>query len=157
MAIKILEILRIALVGFAFYFGYSAGFENTYNPEAQLHIMIPIVIVAVAGLSGLEGLFLSKSAARAKGFETGSNYQIQSAIALLSYTVISLMVYVFNWGLMAEITILFAFLFFMIFSAVNHTVDALKRNNFKWANINRPFLTLILVAGFFYPVYKVFI
>jgi hypothetical protein len=156
MAIKTLEILRIILVGFAFYYGYSVGFEDTYNPEAQLHVMVPIIIVAVAGLSGFEGLFFSKSTAEAKGFETGSNYQKQSAIALLSYAAIALLVYFLNWGTMAAITILFAFLFFLIFSAVNHTVDAVKRNNYKWANINRPFITLVLVAGFIYPIYHVF-
>ncbi len=152
MIIKILEISRIAAVGAAFYFGYSVGYDNGYHPEAQLHIMIPIIIVAIAGFSGVEGLLFGNQAAEAKGFETGSNYQKQSAIALLSYAVISIIVYYFNWGIKSELTILFTFMFFFIFSATNHAYDAITRKNYKWANINRPFLTLLLIAGLISPV-----
>jgi len=152
MIVKILEFLRIAGVALAFYFGYSIGFENGYNPEAQLHFMIPVIIMAIAGLSGIEGLFFGRQAAEAKGFESGSNYQRQSAIALLSYTTIALLVYFLNWGIHAELTILLAFIFFFFFSSINHAVDAIARKNYKWANINRPFLTLLLIAGLIYPL-----
>lgn len=154
--LKTFDILRIFIVSLAFYFGYQIGFTNGYDPSAQLHFMIPLIIVAIAGLSGIEGLFFGKSAAEAKGFETGSNYQKQSAIALLSYAAIALLVYFANWGIEAELTILFTFIFFFIFSAVNHGIDAIKRKNYKWQNINRPFITLLLIAGLIYPVYKVF-
>jgi uncharacterized membrane protein len=152
MIIKILEIVRIAAVGIAFYWGYSVGFRDGYHPEAQLHIMIPIIIVAIAGFSGIEGLLFGAKAAEAKGFEKGSNYQKQSAIALLSYAAIALFVYFFDWGIKSELTILFTFLFFFIFSAVNHTIDAVKRKNYKFANINRPFLVIFMIAGLIYPV-----
>jgi len=152
MIIKILELLRIAGVALAFYFGYSIAYQNGYNPEAQLHFMIPVIILSVAGLSGIEGLFFGKKAAEAKGFETGSNYQRQSAIALLSYAAIALLVYFLNWGIRAELTILFAFMFFLFFSSLNHAGDAIVRKNYTWANINRPFLTLLLIVGLFYPV-----
>ena len=152
MFIKILEILRIVAVGAAFYFGYSVGYENGYHPDIQLHIMIPVVITAIAGSSGIEGLFFSKQTALAKGFETGSNYQKQSAIALLSFTFVSLLVLVLNWGIRAELTIFFAFIFFFFFSAINHTINAITHKNYKWANINRPFVTLLLIAGMLYPV-----
>lgn len=152
MIIKILEILRILAVAAAFYFGYSIGFANGYHPEAQLHLMTPIIIVAVAGFSGIEGLFFGKLAARAKGFESGSNYQRQSAIALISYAIVALIVYFLDWGIKADLTILFTFMFFFIFSSVNHAVDAITRKNYKWANVNRPFLTLLLIAGLIYPV-----
>jgi hypothetical protein len=61
-----------------------------------------------------------------------------------------------HWGIMAELTILFTFLFFFFFSAVNHTFDAIKNKNYKWQNINRPFILLMLIAGVIYPVYMVF-
>jgi len=152
MIIKILEIVRIVAVGAAFYFGYSVGYQNGYHPEAQLHIMIPIIIVAIAGFSGIEGLLFGDQAAKAKGFEVGSNYQKQSAIALLSYAVVALIVFYFDWGIQSELTILFTFMFFFTFSATNHAYDAISRKNYKWANINRPFLTLILIGGLFLPV-----
>lgn len=157
MIIQILEITRLVAVCAAFYFGYSIGFENGYTPQAQLHLMIPVIIVAVAGISGIEGLIFGDKAAKAKGFETGSNYQRQSAVALLSYAFGASTVYFLNWGIEAELTILFTFMFFFFFSAINHTADAIKRHNYKWANINRPFLTLLLIAGFYYPVYQALI
>jgi len=152
MLITILEILRIVAVGAAFYFGYSIGYENGYQPEVQLHLMIPVIIVAIAGFSGLEGLFFGKKSATAKGFETGSNYQKQSAIALLSYAFIAILVYIFDWGIKSELTILFAFMFFFFFSAINHAFVAITQKNYKWANINRPFLTLLMIAGLIVPV-----
>lgn len=152
MLIKIFDILRIAIVIIAFFFGYRIGFAHGYDPVPQLHFMIPLVIVAIAGFSGIEGLFFAKKSAEAKGFETGSNYQRQSAIAILSYACIAIFVYFSNWGIKAELTIFFVFIFFFIFSGLNHGIDAIRRKNYKWQNINRPFLTLILIAGMIYPV-----
>jgi hypothetical protein len=153
MIIKILEYVRIAGVCLAFFVGYLVGFSgSSYDPLAQLHIMIPLIIVAIAGTSGIEGLLFREQTAKAKGYETGSNYQIQSAIALLSYAFGSLLVLVLNWGIRAELTILFTFLFFFIFSALNHLRNAVADKNYKFANVNRPFLVLILIAGLMYPV-----
>ena len=156
MLIQVLDILRIVLVGMAFYFGYDIGFAETYDPVAQLHFMIPVVIVAIAGISGLEGLFFGKKAALAKGFETGSNYQKQSSFALLSYAFGALWVYFANWGIKAELTILFVFFFFFILSAGNHGLEAIRHKNYQWQNINRPFILLLLLAGFVYPLIMVF-
>jgi hypothetical protein len=136
----------------AFFFGYQIGFQNGYDPVAQLHFMIPILIVAIAGLSGLEGLLFPAQASAAKGYESGSRYQTQSAIALLSYAAVALLVCFAGWGLYAELTILFAFCFFFVFSSVNHAADAIRNKNYKWQNINRPFITLLMVAGLVYPV-----
>jgi hypothetical protein len=152
MIIKILDILRIVTVCAAFFFGNRIGFANGYDPVAQLHFMIPVIIVAIAGISGLEGLFFGKLSAEIKGFEVGSNYQRQSAIALLSYAVIALLVCFLQWGIRAELTIFFTFIFFFFFSGINHAVDAIKRKNYKWQNINRPFITLLLIGGMIYPV-----
>lgn len=152
---KILDILRILAVSFAFFFGYYIGFKDEFNPVAQLHFMIPIIITAVAGLSGIEGLFFGRQAAEAKGYEVGSNYQKQSAIGLLSYAVVAVLVSLLDWGIIAELTILFAFIFFLFFSGINHAVDAVMRKNYKWQNINRPVITLLLIVGMIYPVIAV--
>ena len=150
--LNLLEILRIVGTAIAFYWGYKIGFAGTYDPIAQLHFMIPTIIVAISGTSGLEWLFLGNESAKMKGFEVGSNYQRQSAIALLSYAVIAVIVYFCNWGIRAELTILFTFIFFFFFSAINHGVDAVKNKNYKLQNLNRPFLTLALIIGLYYPV-----
>jgi hypothetical protein len=154
MISNILDILRILFVAAAFFFGYQIGFAEGYDPVVQLHFMIPVLIFAVAGISGLEGLFFGKKAAEAKGYEVGSNYQRQSAIALLSYAVVALLIYFINWGVKAELTIFFAFCFFFFFSGLNHAINAIKYKNFKWQNINRPFITLLMIAGMLYPVIK---
>lgn len=154
MLLKLLDVIRVLGVTVAFFFGYRIGFANGYDPIAQLHFMIPIIVVIIAGMSGLEGIFFAKKSAELKGFEVGSNYQKQSAIALLSYAAVAIFVYMSNWGIKAELTILFAFIFFFFFSGVNHGVDAIRRKNYKWQNINRPFITLLLIGGLVYPVIK---
>ncbi len=147
--------MRILLVAATFFFGYSIGFRNgTYNPAAQLHFMIPLIIFTIAGLSGLEGLFWPDRAAAAKGYEQGSNYQRQSAFAMIAITLTAVLVWVLNWGLHAELAILSAFLMMFFFSALNHAIDAVRRKNYAWQNINRPFILLMLLAGLFYPVVK---
>jgi cytochrome b len=117
--------------------------------------MIPLVIVIIAGLSGVEGLFFGEESAKNKGFETGSNYQRQSAIALLSYAFVAIIILMLDWGIKAELTIFFAFIFFFIFSGINHLQNAIQKKNYKWQNINRPFITLVLVLGMIYPIIKV--
>lgn len=156
MLIQVLDIIRIALVGIAFFFGYSIGFNGRYDPVSQLHFMIPVVVIAIAGISGIEGLLFGKQTARAKGFESGSNYQKQSAFALLSYAFGAIVVYFANWGIKAELTILFVFFFFFTLSAVNHGLEAIRHRNYKWQNINRPFILVLLLAGFVYPVFMLF-
>jgi hypothetical protein len=156
MFIQLLDILRIVLVGTGFFLGYFIGFENNYDPVAQIHVMTPVVVIAIAGISGLEGLFFGKSAAQAKGYETGSNYQKQSAFALLSYASGALLVYLANWGIKSELVILFVFFFFFTLSAINHAMEAIRHKNYKWQNINRPFILLLLMAGFVYPVFMLF-
>lgn len=155
MFIQILDIVRIVLVGIAFYFGYSIGFaDDTYDPISQLHFMIPLVVIAIAGISGIEGLLWGKKAAEAKGYEIGSNYQKQSAFALISYAFGAIVVYFANLGINSELTILMVFIFFFTLSAGNHGLEAIRKKNFKWQNINRPFILILLIAGFIYPIIK---
>ncbi len=154
--LNFLDALRILAVCSIFFFGYSIGFKGEiYNAAGQLHFMIPLVIVIIAGLSGVEGLFFGEESAKNKGFETGSNYQRQSAIALLSYAFVAIIILMLDWGIKAELTIFFAFIFFFIFSGINHLQNAIQKKNYKWQNINRPFITLVLVLGMIYPIIKV--
>jgi hypothetical protein len=44
------------------------------------------------------------------------------------------------------------FAFFLAFSGVNHAVDAFRRRNVSWQNVNRPFISLLLIGGMIYPV-----
>jgi hypothetical protein len=71
---------------------------------------------------------------------------------LLSYAVVAVLVWALDWGLVAELTIFFAFIFFFFFSGVNHGVDAIRRRNYAWQNVNRPVIVLLLIGGMIYPV-----
>ena len=45
--LKLLRISRILGTVVAFYWGYKIGYTGTYDPIAQLHFMIPVIIVAL--------------------------------------------------------------------------------------------------------------
>lgn len=147
MIIKIIEIIRIAGASFGIYWAYYIGMSTGTQAESVLHILTPWIIVSIAGTSAIEGLFFGKQAAAEKGFVDDGNYAYQSRIALLSYAVISLVVYFANWGTNAELTIMLTFLFFMVFSAINRGYQAVVHHNYHWANLNRPFLTALLIAA----------
>ncbi len=155
MIIKIIEIIRIAGASFGIYWSYYIGMSTSTPEESVLHLLSPWIIVSIAGTSAIEGLFFGKQAAAAHGFKDGGNYATQSRIALLSYAVISLVVYFANWGTNAELTIILTFMFFMFFSAINHGYQAVAHKNYHWANLNRPFLTALLIGALWYPVTNV--
>lgn len=152
MIIKIIEIIRIAGASFGIYWAYYAGMSTSTPSESVLHIITPWVIVSLAGTSAIEGLFFGKLSAAEKGFKDDGNYAYQSRIALLSYAIISLVVYFANWGTNAELTIMLTFLFFMFFSAINHGYQAVAHHNYHWENLNRPFLTALLIGSVWYPI-----
>ena len=155
MIIKIIEILRIAGATFGIYWAYNVGMSQPNPAEAVLHIMTPWIVFSIAGTSALEGLFFGKLSAKEKGFENDGNYAYQSRIALLSYGVMSLFVYFMNWGKEADLTIMLTFLFFMVFSAINHGYQAFAKKNYHWQNLNRPFLTILLIIVLWYPITNV--
>ncbi len=96
MIIKIIEIIRIAGTSFGIYWSYNVGMTASNPHESVLHLLAPWIIVSIAGTSAIEGLFFGKQAAAEKGFKDDGNYAFQSRIALLSYAVISLVVYFAN-------------------------------------------------------------
>lgn len=155
MIIKIIEAIRIAATCFGIFWAYYIGMSTSTPEISVLHLITPWIIVSIAGTSGIEGLFFGKQAAAEKGFTDEGNYAIQSRIALFSYAVIALVVYFANWGTNAELTIMLTFMFFMFFSAINHGYQAVAHKNYHWANLNRPFLTAILISAVWYPVTNV--
>ncbi len=156
MIIKIIEIVRIAGTCFGIFWAYFIGMSGDNPAQSVLHIITPWVIISLAGTSAIEGLFFGKQAAAEKGFENDGNYAYQSRVALLSFAVISLIVYLTNWGTKAELTIMLTFMLFMILSAINHGYQAVVNKNYHWANMNRPILTALLIASVWYPLINSF-
>ena len=152
MIIKIIEIIRILGTCFGIFWAYMYGMTSEEPAQSVLHLITPWVVISVAGTSALEGLFFGKQSAKEKGFQNDGNYAFQSRVALLSFALIALIVYLANWGTKAELTIMLTFMFFMILSAINHGYQAIVHHNYRWANINRPFLTAVLIASLWYPV-----
>lgn len=152
-----IDMIRILMVCLAFFMGYFLGFgKESYDPVLQIHVMSPLLVCAVAGISGLEGLLMGRQSARAKGYEEGSNYQKQSALAMISMSVVACTVYFLNWGFYADMTVMLIFLLFFLLSGINHALQAIMRKNYKWQNINRPVITLLMIAGLLYPLITAF-
>ena len=151
MIIKILEFMRLGGV----IAGYFVSYFMFETPEEILKSLTIWTIVSIAGLSGIEGLLFSKMAAKEKGFEQGSNYQIQSACAFLSMAIVAVVTVIFQWGTMAYLTVSFVFVLFVFMSTINHAYQAVAHKNLSWNNIIRPFQTIFLIAIYIYPVVKV--
>ena len=79
-------------------------------------------------------------------FVTSNQYDV------IFYNTFALLVYLMQWGTKAELTIVLTFMFFTIFSGVNHARSVIQDKNYKWANLNRPFLAVLLTAILWYPV-----
>ena len=113
--------------------------------------MTPILIIAVAGISGLKACCSRSKRRRRRALKLEATHQRQSAIALLSYAVVALLVMWLS-GPLRRTDNPVRLCFFFIFSGLNHGLDAIKNKNYKWQNINRPFITLLMIAGLLYPV-----
>ncbi len=51
MILQILDIPGIVIVSVVFYSRYKISFADGYNPISQLHLMIPVIIMAISLLS----------------------------------------------------------------------------------------------------------
>ncbi|MDO9511426.1 MAG: hypothetical protein Q7J34_06685 [Bacteroidales bacterium] len=157
MIVKIMEWVRLGVISLAFFFAYWFLSDAQYDAVWVFEWLVPAIMVPMAGFSGFEGLIWGEESAREKGYETGSNYQKQSDIALLSYAFTALMVFVFDWGKFAALAVLICGMFFFFFSGINHALQAIFHKNFHWANINRPFILFALILALIYPVMRAFV
>ena len=136
-----LEIARWGCVIIGFQLAYAKG----ASPQDQLHILMPWLVIPLAGLTGLESIFLSKSASSITGY-TPSAYQRQSGFNNLAMAITAVFVFLFRWGTHAEATVLFTLLIFLCLSALNHAYSILKEKNMSVQNLLRPGLTLALLV-----------
>jgi hypothetical protein len=117
-----------------------------------LHYLAFFVVVSLAGLTGIEGMFFGAASARSMGREVDPLYQKQSAGANLGLAITVIIVFAANWGRYADATILIAGLLFFIFSASIHAWDAVANKNFNKKNALRPVMTLLVVGICFWPL-----
>ncbi|MCF8130417.1 MAG: hypothetical protein K9N10_18050 [Deltaproteobacteria bacterium] len=125
--------------------GFQLAFLSGTNPQQQLHIMTPWIVISLAGLTGIESLFFGKAASEITGYAP-SAYQRQSGFNNLSIALTAIMVFLFHWGTYAEITIMVVLLVFLFLSACNHAWSAWTEHNLNIRNLLRPAMTIALVA-----------
>ncbi len=152
MIVKIFEISRFVAVGIGFFLAYYYGGSG----EHIIHLLLPWLVVPIMGFSAVEGLFFGKDSAKAKGYGANSAYQIQTALFFLSISLMSVWLYIVDWGVWADVTLLFTFLLSMTLSAANHTYQAVAHHNLTWNNLIRPFGVLALIASVYYPLSLIF-
>jgi hypothetical protein len=143
--VKLLEIMRNSFAIFGFYLAYVYYAEAQYN--SALLMLIVFVVIPLTGLTAIESIFFSNMAAKAKGREIGSPYQIQSGLNNLAVAITALIVWLFNWGVYANLTVLFVALIFFALSSINHAVEFFRQGNKKIVHLMRPILSLLLVLA----------
>lgn len=147
---KLFEWSRIIGVSAGIFIAYQLG---NGDAKTTLHWLSFFIVVVMAGLTGIEGLFFGKASAESMGRASNPQYQKQSGGANLAFAVTALLVFVFNWGLFADATILIATLTFFVISAIIHTWDIFATKNHNLKNAIRPLLTLALLAVCAWPLW----
>lgn len=142
----IMEWLRPAGIGLAIFFADYLGKDAI----SQFHIMGPFVVILMSGTVAFESLILGEVASEKIGYKPNRAYQIQSGLANAATAITAFLIYVFNWGLYADATIVTSMLVFFTFSAANHAATAIMEQNMKPVNLLRPAITLLLI-GFLLP------
>jgi hypothetical protein len=143
------ETFRYALLTIGIFFAYFMG---NGDPERTLHFLALFIIIPVAGLTGIEGMFFGRQGAQAMGREASTEYQMQSAGGNLAYAVTALIVFFAGWGVYADATILIATLLFFVFSGAVHLWGAIALGNKTRKNIIRPLISALLVGVCVWPL-----
>ncbi|MFA5162290.1 MAG: DUF6790 family protein [Elusimicrobiales bacterium] len=142
MFCSILEAARWGCVGTGFYLAFMPGM----TPQMQLHVLMPWLVLPLAGLTGIESVFLGSAAAKSSGYGANPAYQRQSGFNNIAVAATAFAVWLFNWGTRAEAAVLTVLLIFLALSACNHFWTAIRENNRSVKNLLRPLLTLLLLA-----------
>jgi len=118
--------------------GVIALIQWAYFSFSQLESIFPAIVflltVLLAGLTGVEAVFLSHEANKITGY-TPSAYQRQSGLFLLGLTFTAFIVFVFGWDLTASLAVLLNLILFLAFSSINHLFSAFYENNKSFRNL----------------------
>lgn len=136
-----LEILRFVSLGIGIFF---AEYNNN-EPLKQLNIIAITVVLSLGGLSAIESIFFSKKAAVLSGYGEANAYQRQSGFNNLALSLVTIAVYIFDWGMYAKLTVMMVMLTFLTFSAGNHLFTSLFKGNKSIRNMLRPVITALLL------------
>jgi len=139
---SVLEILRWVCIIAGFNLAYFLGKDSA----DQLHIIMPWLVIPLAGLTGIESVFFGKTASELSGYGYNPAYQRQSGLNNIAMAITAIIVSLFGWGTYAEAAVLMILLIFLTLSACNHTYSAIKDKNYKLKNLLRPIMTILLLS-----------
>jgi hypothetical protein len=124
---------------------FIAGHYGT-DAGSTFHILGPLIVVIMSGSVAFESLVLGPACSEKIGYKPDRPYQIQSGLNNLATAVTALLVFLLDWGIFADATVVIAMLIFFTLSAGNHALTAIKQHDLKPANLMRPIMTLVLLA-----------
>ena len=130
----------------AVFVGLQLSYFMGTTTEAQIHILALWLIIPMAGLTGLESVFLGDAARKQSGY-AASPYQRQSGFNNLALAFTALLVFIFDWGTPAELTLITTLLIFLFLSGCNHGWTAWQEGNRTLKNLLRPLMSLILILS----------
>ena len=138
---NLLEALRYVALGIGI---FIAEFHHG-EPLFQLNIMSITIVLSLGGLSAVESIFFAKKAAIISGYGEANPYQRQSGFNNLALSLVTIAVYIFEWGMYAKMTVLLVMLTFLTLSAGNHLYTAIAKGNKSVRNMLRPIITAVLL------------
>lgn len=148
--VKVIEAIRILGTGAGFYWIYDQ--QGLGHEVEALRFLVLTLALALCATCAAEGIFVSESSAREKGYraegERKSPYQIQNLAWFVAATVTGV------WLFQAESNdagallgyAVFVLLFFGL-SALNHGYQTVRFGNMTWQNLNRPVLFGFLIVA----------
>jgi len=143
---RALEALRLIGVAVGIFF----AFWLSGDPEYQFSILTVSVVLSLAGLSGVENLFLGEAAAELSGYTGKGEYQRHYALNNLGLALATLLVFIVGWGVHAKVTLMSIMLITLILAASSDAYRAVKEENPPYKIYVRPIVTLLLI-GFVLP------
>src|SRR3990167_3881389 len=136
---KFFEYSRFLIIIVGTFLGFYLYHQQ---PVTLLHFMMPVIVLSLSGLTGIEGLFFSQSAAISLGRKTNSPYQKQSAMNNLSVAIVGFIVWLANWGKFADAALMLCTLTFITLSACVHTWEFFALGNRNPKNMLRGVWTI---------------
>jgi len=139
---RLLEGSRIA--------GVVAGFavaSSIDGSEARLRVLQLWLVLSVAGLTAIEGLFFGRGAALMSGYGDPGPYQRQSALNNLALVCVSVWSFLAGWGAQACAAILAVLLCFLVLSGINHALSKSTGPPHTLRRFTRPLMSLALIAA----------
>ncbi len=141
----IFETIRISGVAIAIFLGYYLLGEH--SSQLSLTIFMPTYVLSLIGLTGIQLVFFPVSGCKNIGRQPDKLYQMQSGLNCLALSIMAVVVTVFSWGKLSQLTLVFVSIIFILLSTCVHTWEIFAFKNRAPVNIFRPIGSLAMCAA----------